>query len=103
MEPRWYTDWRSRYSEFVFLGGTNTFDLWFDDKKDVRVVWAENATKWDWFFYHRAWEEYRWGTEDNGEVDHEQVLEEALTYLRLFAPWVEGEMRTGENDYHIRA
>jgi hypothetical protein len=99
MEPRWFKEWAK--SNYTYLGGTNAFDLWFDDKKDVRVVAGAAAVEWDWFYYEKPSKEYRWGTDDLRGVDHIEVLDEALTYLRLFAPWVEDAMKNGEQEYHI--
>ena len=99
MEPRCLpSGWTS--DGLTFLGGTNEFDLWFDDTQDVRVVWGAKAAEWDWFYWSRAREKYEWGTEDTRNVNHNKVLVEALTYLRIFAPWVEEEMTKGTREYH---
>lgn len=98
MEPRWYTVWLREGHTYV--GGTNAFDLWFDENSDVRVVWGRTLYEWDWFYWSRARERYEWGSDDYGAVEHSIVLGDALTYLRLFAPWVEEAMRKGVARYH---
>ncbi len=104
MEPRWQEEWkdldRSKKDRVVFLGGTNEFDLWFDGAMDMRVAWGETSSKWDWFFWDRDAEKYKWGSEDYLGANHPEVLVDALAYLRIFAPWVEEEMKKGEQDYH---
>jgi hypothetical protein len=98
MEARWYaTLWPK--DGHTYLGGTNAFDLWFDDHSDVRVVWGQTLIKWDWFYWSRARKLYEWGSDDCA-VEHRIVLGDALAYLRLFAPWVEEAMTKGELDYH---
>lgn len=99
MEPRWQEDtWP--HEGLTYLGGTNDFDLWIDEAKDVRVVWGNSVSNWDWFHWSRGSERYVWGSRDKKYLNHDTVLGEALTYLRIFAPWVEEVMTTGEMDYH---
>lgn len=99
MEPRWNNNtWP--HEGVTYLGGTNAFDLWLDETRDVRVVNDILTSGWDWFYWARGSEHYVWGTQDMPYVDHDKVLEEVLTYLRIFAPWVEEEMTKGEEDYH---
>lgn len=99
MEPRWNGDtWP--HEGLTYLGGTNDFDLWIDHTKDVRVVWDLSVSNWDWFYWSRREEAYKWGSQDKKYVNHDEVLGEALTYLSIFAPWVAEVMTTGEMDYH---
>jgi hypothetical protein len=95
MEPRWREDWK-KDRDFTYLGGTNDFDLWFDEDKYIRVVWGEPALQWDYFFWSLSDETYEWGSHDQEYVDHNQVLDESLTYIRIFAPWVEEELKNKE-------
>ncbi len=95
MEPRWRGDWKEDI-EFTYLGGTNDFDLWLDESKDIRVVWGEQMLQWDWFFWSHTDETYEWGSHDKDDVDHNQALDESLTYIRIFAPWVEDETKNKE-------
>jgi hypothetical protein len=91
MEPRWNAkEWAGH--GYTYLGGTNEFDMWFDDEEQVRVVWGTSIMEWDYFDWSHKAEAYLWKSEDKDYVDHDEVLVEALTYLRCFAPWVEQEM-----------
>jgi len=91
MEPRWYEHWKE--DGLIYLGGTNDFDLWLDAIKDIRVVWGEQMLQWDSFFWSLSDKTYEWGSHDKEYVDHKQVLDESLTYIRIFAPWVEDETK----------
>lgn len=99
MEPRWFKGTWDQEGR-TYLGGTNAFDLWFDETLDVRVTMGASANDWDWFYWSRARQTYEWGTDDMRHADHDKVLVEALTYLRIFAPWVEEEMTKGTKEYH---
>jgi hypothetical protein len=94
MEPRWFEHWKE--DGLIYLGGTNDFDLWFDVTKDVRVVFGESMFQWDWLFWSFSDETYEWGSHDKKDIDRNQVLDESLTYIRIFAPWVEDEAKNKE-------
>lgn len=105
MDPRWNEEWASQgrngsRDRCRYLGGTNDFDLWIDGTHDVRVAWGPGNDCWDWFCYNQCEEHYAWGCRDVKDVNHKRVLEEALTYIRIFAPWVEEEMKTGKEYWH---
>lgn len=98
MEARWLQrSWKDE--GYTFLGGTNDFDLWLDCAKDVRVVTGPNMEDWDWFYWSQPRDTYEWGSDDM-DKDRDKMLGEALTYLRIFAPWVEEEMTLGYRNYH---
>jgi len=92
MEPRWKAkEWADDGS--TYLGGTNEFDLWIDEDKHVRVAWGTAINEWDYFIWSRSEETYDWCSHDKEFVDHDEVLGESLTYIRIFAPWVEEELK----------
>lgn len=104
MQPRWFTSWLAE-NGYVYLGGTNNYDLWLDDSKDLRVVRADSPMDWDWVYWSQPRETYEWGTQDmettgSPPLNYDEVLGEVLAYLRIFAPWVEEAMTTGIKDYH---
>ena len=94
MEPRWLQSWKE--DGLIYLGGTNDFDLWLDDNKDIRVVWGQTVFEWDWFTWSHEDETYDWDSHDKEDVDRNEVLEESLTYIRIFAPWVEDKIKNKE-------
>jgi hypothetical protein len=98
MEPRWLHVWKRE--GMIYLGGTNDFDLWFDESNDIRVVWGQSVFEWDWFYWSGTLGAYTWSSHDKEDVDHDRVLDESLTYIRLFAPWAEDKTKSGSRSYH---
>jgi hypothetical protein len=99
MEPRWYSDW-GLDGTCQYLGGTPTYDLWIDERRDIRVVKDYGADNWDWFHWNREVDRFLWGSKDMDGVDHTELLEEVLLYMSLFAPWAIEQTKNGSADYH---
>lgn len=98
MEPRWCESWKDE--DMLYLGGTNDFDLWFTASNDIRVVWGQSVFEWDLFYWSGTLGVYTWSSHDKEYVDHNEVLEESLAYIRIFAPWVEDKAKSGSRSYH---
>lgn len=86
MEPRWRHEWAEAY-ECVFVGGTNTADLWIRNGVTgyVRIVVGATVYDWGWTY----WEGDGLGNNVNelAMTDYyREHKEEIETYLRLFVP-----------------
>jgi hypothetical protein len=88
MEPRWKHDWlqdktKEGGQHCVFLGGTNTYDLWLDVDGDLRMVRGESLDEWDYYAPNNE------GGLDR--ISYEMTVtteewDEVLRYLKLFVP-----------------
>jgi hypothetical protein len=85
MEPRWHKSWLDRV-HLRFLGGTNRVDLWLG--ATLRVAWGNRPVEWDWVRFDKCGERLTFDPYAPPGGPTPDDLEEALTYLRLFAPWV---------------
>lgn len=90
MEPRWNSHWATRIGDkCTYIGGLTDYDLWIDKSGDLRVVRGEGSANWDWIQWREDLQRMRWGSRDMKLLDttYEQLLEKAMLYLTLFAPW----------------
>lgn len=89
LEPRWRKDWLERKT-LLFIGGTAKFDLWQDgvtlrlDAPYVRYVYGPKGGEWD----HFPADVIPTLTPITKSFANQQDLDEAHTYLRLFAPYL---------------
>lgn len=94
MNPRWNDHWRTDYEDSVFLGGTNSVDIWIDDEGDLRLAVGEGTDGWDYWMFAADGGVVR-RSEDSSLTD--DMVAEAFIYLDLFVPdWKERMRDAGE-------
>lgn len=89
MEPRWFSNWAGNPSNgMTFLGGTAKMDLWASVYGgDTRLVWGADAGRWHWPT-EIAEGKLRLYSAVLTDPPTDEELDEAHTFLKVFAPWV---------------
>jgi len=81
-----------------FVGGTQKLDIWVyaEDTTDLRFVWGLDSHRWHWV---RLSDNGQTVVLDNSDLagtladaPTPEEMQQAHVYLRLFAPWVFGEV-----------
>ena len=92
MKPRWNEDWLDPWQmrDMKFLGGINDCDLWLDSDGDIRFVTGERGHEWDYAYLnlHGDLTFVSWDVEEWKEAKRAELMEQAVQYITLFAPWV---------------